>query len=47
MSTTFTQMQDGFGKAAGGSGTLAQILTSTQSATVATMKSQGFSVTSG
>jgi multiple sugar transport system substrate-binding protein len=47
MSTTFTQMQDGFGKATGGSGTLAQQLTTTQSETVSSMKSQGFSVTSG
>jgi multiple sugar transport system substrate-binding protein len=47
MSTTFTQLSDGFGKAASGSGTLAQVLTSAQSQTVATMKSQGFSVTSG
>jgi multiple sugar transport system substrate-binding protein len=47
MSTTFTQMEDGFGKSTGGSGTLAQVLASTQSQTVATMKSQGFSVTSG
>jgi multiple sugar transport system substrate-binding protein len=47
MSTTFTQISDGFGKASSGSGTLAQVLTSTQSQTIATMKSQGFSVTSG
>ncbi|HEX4061305.1 MAG TPA: extracellular solute-binding protein [Streptosporangiaceae bacterium] len=47
MSTTFTQMQDGFGKATGGSSTLAQQLTTTQSETVSSMKSQGFSVTSG
>jgi multiple sugar transport system substrate-binding protein len=47
MSTTFTQISDGFGKAASGSGTLSQVLTSAQSQTVATMKSQGFSVTSG
>ncbi|TVZ06659.1 sugar ABC transporter substrate-binding protein [Trebonia kvetii] len=47
MSTTFTQISDGFGKAASGSGTLAQVLTSAQSQTIATMKSQGFSVTSG
>ena len=45
MSTTFTQMSDGFGKAASGSGTLAQVLASTQSQTVSAMKSQGFSVT--
>ena len=44
MSTTFTQMADGFGKSTGGSGSLAQVLTSTQSQTVSTMKSQGFSV---
>jgi multiple sugar transport system substrate-binding protein len=47
MSTTFTQMTDGFGKATSGSGTLAQILATTQSETVSTMKSQGFSVQSG
>lgn len=47
MSTTFTQMEDGFGKSTSGSGSLAQVLTSTQSQTVATMKSQGFTVTSG
>lgn len=47
MSTTFTQMADGFGKATSGSGTLAQALTSTQSQTVSTMQSQGFSVKSG
>jgi multiple sugar transport system substrate-binding protein len=44
MSTTFTQMQDGFGRAASGSGTLAQVLASTQSQTVSAMKQQGFSV---
>jgi len=47
MNTTFTQMADGFGKATGGSETLAQVLASTQSQTVSTMKSQGFSVKSG
>jgi multiple sugar transport system substrate-binding protein len=47
MSTTFTQMTDGFGKAASGSSTLAQVLTATQSETVSTMKAQGFSVKSG
>src|SRR6202034_4466316 len=47
MNTTFTQMSDGFGKATGGSETLAQVLASTQSQTVATMKSQGFSVKPG
>jgi multiple sugar transport system substrate-binding protein len=47
MSTTFTQLSDGFGKAAAGSGTLAQMLTATQSQTVAAMKTQGFSDTSG
>ena len=47
MNTTFTQMSDGFGKATGGSETLAQVLASTQSQTIATMKSQGFSVKPG
>jgi multiple sugar transport system substrate-binding protein len=47
MNTTFTQMADGFGKATSGSETLAQVLASTQSQTIATMKSQGFSVKSG
>lgn len=47
MSTTFTQLADGFGTASSGSGTLAQVLASTQSKTISTMKSQGFSVTSG
>jgi multiple sugar transport system substrate-binding protein len=48
MNTTFTQMQDGFGKSAGStSGSLAQVLTSTQSQTITTMKKQGFSVKSG
>jgi multiple sugar transport system substrate-binding protein len=47
MNTTFTQMQDGFGKVTGGSGTLAQVLASTQSQTISTMKKQGFSVQSG
>jgi multiple sugar transport system substrate-binding protein len=47
MSTTFTQMADGFGKVTGGSGTLSQVLTSTQSQTISTMKRQGFSVRSG
>jgi multiple sugar transport system substrate-binding protein len=47
MNTTFTQMADGFGKATGGSETLAQVLTSTQSQTISTMKSQGFSVKPG
>ncbi len=47
MSTTFTQMADGFGKSTSGSGTLSQALTSTQSQTVSTMQSQGFSVKSG
>jgi len=45
MSTTFTQMSDGFGKATSGSSTLAQVLAATQSQTVSAMKSQGFSVT--
>ena len=47
MSTTFTQMQDGFGTATGGSGTLVQTLKTTQSQTDSTMQSQGFSVKSG
>ena len=47
MSTTFTQMADGFGKSTGGSGSLSQVLSSTQSQTVATMKKQGFSVKAG
>jgi len=47
MNTTFTQMADGFGKATSGSGTLSQVLSSTQSQTVGTMKKQGFSVKSG
>jgi len=46
MSTTFTQMQDGFGSATSGTSTLSQVLSSTQSQTVATMKQQGFSVES-
>jgi multiple sugar transport system substrate-binding protein len=46
MSTTFTQMEDGFGTATSGSSTLGQVLASTQSQTVATMKQQGFSVES-
>jgi multiple sugar transport system substrate-binding protein len=46
MSTTFTQMQDGFGTATGGSSTLNQVLTSTQAQTVSSMKQQGFSVKS-
>ena len=47
MSTTFTQMADGFGKSTGGSGSLSQVLSSTQSQTVTTMKKQGFSVKAG
>ena len=47
MNTTFTQMSDGFGKATGGSETLGQVLSSTQSQTIAAMKSQGFSVKPG
>jgi X-X-X-Leu-X-X-Gly heptad repeat protein len=47
MNTTFTQMQDGFGKATSGSGTLSQVMSSTQSQTISTMKKQGFSVQSG
>jgi multiple sugar transport system substrate-binding protein len=46
MSTTFTQMQDGFGTATGGSSTLNQVLSSTQSQTISSMKQQGFSVKS-
>jgi multiple sugar transport system substrate-binding protein len=45
MNTTFTQMADGFGKAtSSSSGNLGQVLSSTQSQTIATMKTQGFSV---
>ena len=47
MSTTFTQMEDGFGSATGGSSTLNQVLSSTQSQTIGSMKQQGFSVKSG
>ena len=47
MSTTFTQMADGFGKATSGSGTLSQVLALTQSQTTSTMKKQGFSVKAG
>jgi multiple sugar transport system substrate-binding protein len=47
MSTTFTQMADGFGKSTGGSGSLSQVLSSTQSQTITTMKKQGFSVKAG
>jgi multiple sugar transport system substrate-binding protein len=47
MSTTFTQMEDGFGSATGGSSTLGQVLSSTQSQTISTMKQQGFSVEAG
>jgi multiple sugar transport system substrate-binding protein len=47
MSTTFTQMQDGFGTATSGSGTLTQVLASTQSQTINSMKQQGFSVKPG
>jgi multiple sugar transport system substrate-binding protein len=48
MNTTFTQMQDGFGKStSSSSGSLAQVLASTQSQTITTMKKQGFSVKSG
>jgi multiple sugar transport system substrate-binding protein len=47
MSTTFTQMQDGFGKATSGSSTLTQVLASTQSQTIASMRQQGFSVKPG
>ena len=47
MNTTFTQMQDGFGKATGSSGSLSQVLSSTQSQTIAAMKKQGFSVKAG
>jgi len=47
MSTTFTQMQDGFGSATGGSSTLNAVLASTQSQTINAMKQQGFSVKPG
>jgi multiple sugar transport system substrate-binding protein len=47
MNTTFTQMADGFGKSTSGAGSLSQVLSSTQSQTVSTMKKQGFSVQSG
>ena len=47
MNTTFTQMSDGFGKATGGSETLAQVLASTQSQTLSSMQKQGFSVKAG
>jgi multiple sugar transport system substrate-binding protein len=47
MNTTFTQMADGFGKSTGGSGTLSQVLASTQSQTIATMRKQGFAVRAG
>src|SRR5580692_4146355 len=46
MSTTFTQMEDGFGSATGGTSTLNQVLTSTQTQTMNSMKQQGFSVKS-
>ena len=47
MSTTFTQMADGFGSATSGSSTLNQVLSSTQSQTINSMKQQGFSVKAG
>lgn len=47
MSTTFTQMADGFGSATSGSSTLNKVLASTQSQTVNSMKQQGFSVKAG
>jgi multiple sugar transport system substrate-binding protein len=47
MSTTFTQMQDGFGNVSTGSSTLGQVLASTQSQTMNSMKQQGFSVKAG
>ena len=47
MSTTFTQMADGFGSATGGSSTLNKVLSSTQSQTINSMKQQGFSVKAG
>jgi multiple sugar transport system substrate-binding protein len=47
MSTTFTQMQDGFGSVSSGSSTLAQVLASTQSQTLSSMQKQGFSVKAG
>jgi multiple sugar transport system substrate-binding protein len=47
MSTTFTQMQDGFGAATSGSSTLSKVLAATQSQTIAAMQKQGFSVKPG
>jgi len=47
MSTTFTQMQDGFASVSSGSSTLSQVLAATQSQTIGTMKQQGFSVKAG
>jgi multiple sugar transport system substrate-binding protein len=47
MSTTFTQMADGFGSATSGSSTLNKVLSSTQSQTINSMKQQGFSVKAG
>jgi multiple sugar transport system substrate-binding protein len=47
MSTTFTQMADGFGNVSSGSSTLAQVLASTQSQTLSSMQKQGFSVKAG
>ena len=47
MSTTFTQMADGFGNVGSGSSTLAQVLASTQSQTLSSMQKQGFSVKAG
>ncbi len=47
MSTTFTQIADGFGNLANGSTTVAKVLASAQSQTVSAMKSQGFSVKAG
>lgn len=46
MSTTFTQLGDGFSKAASGSGTLQSALSAAQSQTLSTMKQQGFAVKS-
>lgn len=47
MSTTFTQLADGFGNLSSGSTTVAKVIDQTQSETLAAMKSQGFSVKAG
>ncbi|MGC8627807.1 MAG: ABC transporter substrate-binding protein [Acidimicrobiales bacterium] len=44
MSTTFTDMQDGFGNLSNGSTTISKVLDQAQSATISAMKSQGLSV---